>query len=96
MITEVKSEAGRDRYLATRTWRVIGDFETFYAQSPGAPRIPGHSLLLITAGDTRAVIGHGVTTMFQRKMPELRLRNGISGSWKSLWRDSRMMNWLAN
>jgi hypothetical protein len=76
MITDVKSEAARDWYLATRTWRVISDFETFYAQNPGVPRVPGHSLLLITADDTRAVTGHGITTMFHRKTPELCLRNG--------------------
>jgi hypothetical protein len=76
MITEVKSEADRDRFLATRMWRVISDFETLYAQNPGVFPVPGHSLLLITGDNARAVTGHSITTLFHRKTPELRFRNG--------------------
>jgi hypothetical protein len=76
MITEVKSEAARDWYLATRTWRVVSDFETFYAQNPGVRRVPSHSLLLITADDARAVTGHGISMLFHKKTPELRLGHG--------------------
>jgi hypothetical protein len=76
MITEVTNEVELDRYLRSNVWRVFSNFEAFYLQNPGVPRVPGNRLLLITADDTRLVLGHPVKTLFRQKKPVLRLRDG--------------------
>jgi hypothetical protein len=75
LITEVASEEYRDFLLTTRVWRIVSNFERFYAQQPDSGWSAGRALAVITRDEALAVTAHGIGPLFVQKNPKLRLRD---------------------